>query len=298
MEESGTSEHEGAPASGDARPPSGPLARALRFWRLAIAGLIVGLVAGFAVSAGGDDEFEATASVYLGRPTAPVGQSQLQGLQTNPATVRQIVRSQATVEEVASELGLGVRRLRQGISTRVVSRAFGRRVQQSELVEIRVRGPWSEETAQAANRLATIVVDRVSGYVDTKIAGLETLRETQDAELASLTRRIEELANADPSLSPALRADYLDFARDRLARRNQVREDRSQTQAALTLAQEVERAQLVAVASAVTVTEPTSSRAIAIGAVVGLIVGAGVAFAAGQIAPVARRRAAGEAEAT
>lgn len=294
MEESETSEPAGASVPDDPRAASGPLARAVRFWWLAVAGLIIGLVIGFAVSAGADEEFEATASVYLGRPTAPVGQSQLQGLQTNPATVRQIVRSQATVEEVASELGIGTRQLRQGISTSVVSRAFGRRVQQSELVEIRVGGPWQEEAALAANRLADIVVERVSGYVDTKIAGLETLRETQDAELASLALRIEELANADPSLSPALRADYLDFARDRLARRNQVQEARTQTQAALTLAQEVERAQVVAHASTVTVTEPANSRAVAIGAVAGLIVGAGAALLAGQFAPATRRRARGE----
>lgn len=298
MEEPGTSEPREAPAPRSAHPREGPRARAPRFWwpvLVALAGAAVGALAGFAVSAGSEEQFEARVSVYLGRPTAPAGQNQLQGLQTHPATVRQIVRSQATAEAVASEFGIDARQLRQGISAAPVSRAFGRQLRQSELVEIRVRGPWQEETALAANRLAGVAVERVSGYVDTKIEGLETLRETQDAELASLARHIEELASADASLSPSLRAHYLDFARDRLVRRDEVQEARAETQAALTLAQEVERAQVIVQALAVTVMQPASRRVPAIGAVVGLIVAVAASALVGRAALRRRLRVPDEA---
>ncbi|MFQ5426688.1 MAG: hypothetical protein ACE5EV_06385, partial [Gaiellales bacterium] len=219
----------------------GVVRRALALWWLPVAGLLVGLVIGLVATRGGDGEFEATATVYLGRPLAPVGSSQLRSFQTDPSTVRQIVRSQAVVREVADEVGVGAGRLRRGVSTNVITRAFGRQIEQTEIVEITVRGPWRAETALAANDLADVVVTRVSSYPDAKIGGLERLLEAQNRELQDLETTLGDLGPAvstGEGLSDELSTEFLTIVIANEQRRIQLRGDREQTEAALTQARE------------------------------------------------------------
>jgi hypothetical protein len=54
-------------------------------WWLVVAGLIVGAVVGYAVSLGGTQRYQATATLYLGQPYSASGNVQLQAAQ-NPST--------------------------------------------------------------------------------------------------------------------------------------------------------------------------------------------------------------------
>src|SRR5436305_13933193 len=71
-------------------------------WWLVVAGLILGAVIGYAVSLGGGQRYQATATLYLGQPYSASGNVQLQAAQTNPSTVRQVVHATSIVDRAAS----------------------------------------------------------------------------------------------------------------------------------------------------------------------------------------------------
>src|SRR5579862_7870912 len=71
-----------------------------RWWLLA-AGLVAGAVIGYLVSLGGNQVYQATATVYLGQPYSPQGTGLIQDQQTNPSAVGQVVNNTATIGAVA-----------------------------------------------------------------------------------------------------------------------------------------------------------------------------------------------------
>jgi capsular polysaccharide biosynthesis protein len=258
-------------------------------WWLVVAAIGAGIVIGYLVSLGGGDVFEARATVYLGQPLTPSGSSQIQSIQTNPSTVNQIVRSRSVVVSVASDVGVPPGELRQGVSTKAVSGAVAR-LGQTPLVEISVRGPWRRQSAEAANRLAEIVVDRVSGYANVKIDQFGALLETQTEQLDALEgtiARFRSAAEAGTGLSSAERLVLIGLLDNAERERTQLLADRTATELSLSLAQEVERGQVVTRASASEVAARSRRTSMLVGAVVGLVVG--VALALGWES-LARRR--------
>jgi len=151
------------------------------------------------------------------------------------------------------------------------------RAGQTQLVEVSVRGPWREESAKAANRLAETVVERVSGYVDSKISALGQLAGSQEHELDRLGRQLDENEAAIASgtgLEPVERLTLANLGVILEQRRGQLVEDLLQTRQLLTLAQDVERAQVVTEAAAVQVAARSKRNAMLVGGVIGLIAGA------------------------
>src|SRR3712207_249955 len=74
-------------------------------WWLPLLGLVIGVALGYLASVGGRDVYRAQALVYLGVPLSPGG-APVQSLATNPATVRELVRSEPVVRRVARATGL------------------------------------------------------------------------------------------------------------------------------------------------------------------------------------------------
>jgi uncharacterized protein involved in exopolysaccharide biosynthesis len=248
-------------------------------WWLVAAAVAVGLVVGYLVSVGGGTLYRAKATIYLGQPVAPQG-GQVQGPGQNPATVSQIVKSQSVVQEVAGRIGVPAGRLRRGISTGSVAGAVVRQGQ-TPLVEVSVRGPWQQRSAQAANLLAGIAVDRTSGYVDGKIEALEAQLRAQERELDATTRRIDELEAAiarGGGLSPAERLTLLSVVGLAEQRRGEVLQNRTETRELLTLAENVERGKVVTEASAVKVAARSKTSSVLVGGLIGLIAGAALAL--------------------
>src|SRR6478736_5631688 len=71
-------------------------------WWLVAAGLVAGAVIGYAISLGGNQQFKATATLYLGQPYSASGNVQLQAAQTNPSTVRPTAHAATLVQKVAA----------------------------------------------------------------------------------------------------------------------------------------------------------------------------------------------------
>ena len=261
-------------------------------WWLVAAGIAAGILIGFLVSLGGGTVYQATATVYLGQPLSPTGGSQLQSLQTNPSTVGQIVRSRSVVAAVAAEVEVVQAQLRSGISTKAVAGSVVR-LGQTQLVEVSVRGPWRRQSAEAANLLADTVVERVSGYADRKIEQLTARLASQERELESVEAALERYRSAlegGTALGDTERLVLIGLIDTTERERASTVEDRTETELALAVAQEVERAQVVTPASPAKVAARSRRTSIVVGAVIGLVAGI-----AGAIAweAVARRRTAG-----
>ncbi len=261
---------------------------AARWWLVGLA-VVVGVVLGYIVSRSGGNVFRATATIYLGQPLSPSGNAQIQSLATNPSTVSQIVRSPSVTRPIAEALGIKPGKLRQGVSTTAVSGSIAKSGQ-TQLVEVSVRGPWRKESAEAANRLAQTVVERVSGYVDSKIASLKELVGSQQQELDSLARRIDANESAIASgsgLSAGERLTLVNLTGLLEQRRSQLLQDRLQTQQLLTLAEDVERASVVTQASPVEVAARSRKSSMVVGGLLGLVAGALLALLG---APLVGRR--------
>jgi capsular polysaccharide biosynthesis protein len=259
-------------------------------WWLVAGAVAAGIVIGYLVSLGGGTVFQSRATVYLGQPLTPTGATQVQGLQTNPSTVGQIVRSRSVVAAVAADVGVSPDELREGISSKPVSGSVAR-LGQTPLVEITVRGPWRRQGAEAANLLADEVVERVSGYAAAKIEQLGLLRAAQEQTLAATEEAIEryrEALDSSTSLSATDRLVLVGLLDGAARDRGQLLEERTQTQLSLALAEEVERGQVVTRASASKVAARSRRSSLAVGAVVGLL--AGLVLAVGWEAVARRRR--------
>lgn len=248
------------------------------WWLVALA-VVLGVAAGYLVSLGAGTLYEATATVYLGQPLSPSGGSQIQGLATNPTFVNQYVKSPATVRGVASELNLSPGRLRQGISTKTVAGVVARQGQ-TPLVEVSVRGPWLEQSAQAANLLAERAVTEVSGYVLVKSDALREQLEGQGRELAEIERRVDRLQSAiDAGGLSSLEQLLLTLqAGNAEQRRGQLVNERTETRQLLTLAENVERARVVARAVPAQVEARGAKSSMLVGGLIGLIAGAALAL--------------------
>jgi capsular polysaccharide biosynthesis protein len=261
-----------------------------RRWWLVLAGVVVGAVLGYLTAVGGDDVYVARTTIYLGTPLSPSGGGQIQSLATNPATVSEIVRSEAVVQDVAAEVGVRPGELRRGITSRAIQAASAAaRANQNPLVEISVRGPWREESARAANLLAETVIEEISGYVDVKAESLRDQVENQNRELAQIEGRLERLeaTATGPGLSDLERLTLQSLVGFAEQRRGQLVNERTATRQLLTLADTVERSSQVTEARAAPVPARSSRSGVVVGALIGLLAGLAAAL---LWEPVSRRR--------
>jgi capsular polysaccharide biosynthesis protein len=244
-------------------------------WWLVVLCIALGLLIGYLVSLGGGRVFQAEATVYLGQPLTASGSAQLQGLGTNPSTVNQIVKSESVVRVVAEEVGVPPERLRAGISSSAVAGAVAR-VGQTQLVEVRVRGPWRRQSAEAANLLADEVVERVSGYPDAKIALLEELVAGQEGELGAVEESIDRYRQAietDATLGSAEKLVLVGLLDNAEQERGRLLDQKIQTELSLAVAREVERGRVVTRATPTRVSARGRGSSMIVGAVIGLLVG-------------------------
>jgi capsular polysaccharide biosynthesis protein len=258
-------------------------------WWLPLLGIILGALAGYALSIGGGRVYEAEARVYLGNPFSPNGGAVVQSLATNPSTVSEIIRSESALRQAAKAAGMRVGELRGRVSSSTV-RSNNPRLAQTSLVTISVRGSRPVRTERAANALATRVVNRVSGYVNRKIQTYsDTLNALQTA-IDSVTRRVTTLNRAieQPGLDPLQQLVLISQIDNAEQRRVGLINQQVQTQQLLSLAEDVERASVYERAAAVKTTARSTRNSVIVGALAGLILGLVAALAWDALAGRAR----------
>ena len=256
-------------------------------WWLLVVGLFAGALVGYLVAVGGSTVYRAAAVVYLGQPLSPSGGSQVQTLQTNPSTVRVITRSESVLHRVAAAAGMSPSQLRGHITVTPVAGAIAK-LGQTPLVQIGVSGSSPREVARAANLLAQIAAENVSGYVAVKLRTLSEQIAQSQAELAAIDARLAAADKAAKAGSASDRLLVLTSSALTEQRRSIVLQDLTQAQQLLALAKSVEASSVVTHATAVKQTARTARNSTVVGALVGLLLGL---LAALVWEPVARRGA-------
>jgi hypothetical protein len=241
-------------------------------WWLPLAGLVIGVVLGYLIALGGKDVYRAQATIYVGTPYSPNGNTTLQSLATNPNTVPRIARGQETIEEVSRESGMSPRELRAGVSTRAI-RSGGPRTAPNQLYVVSVQGNRRGEVSAAARAIADRVAEEVGGYARQK-------RQTFQAQLASDKRQLEAIdktvAEAQAQVGRTSGTERLTIATLLLAaeqRRGAVEQDRLQTQQLLALAEQVELPRVIDHGSAAKTTARSTRNSAAVAGLIGLIIG-------------------------
>jgi uncharacterized protein involved in exopolysaccharide biosynthesis len=241
-------------------------------WWLLVGGLVVGVVLGYLAAAGGSTAYTARSTLYLGQPLTPNGGGLLQTLATNPTTVREVTHAESTIRRVGAATGMTTTQLRRGITVTAVSGIL-QKAGQTPLVEIAVRGPSPRKTARAADLLADISAQTVSGYVDTKIATLEEQLKQSQAELAAIDAQLADAQKAAASGSASDRLLILTSTALTQQRRSGVVQDIVSDQQLLSLAKNVEASHLVTHAAAVKDTAKSARNAMVAGGLIGLLLG-------------------------
>jgi capsular polysaccharide biosynthesis protein len=243
---------------------------AVRWWLLA-AGLVAGALIGYAVSLGGSQVFNASATVYLGQPYSSGG-SPLQTLQTNPSTVAAIVHSASATHKAAADCKARLGEFRNGISTQNVVGALTKNGQ-NPVVKLTVQARHARAASCVANDLGRQVVQRVAGFARAKIANFER-RIKSDAQSISIIEKGVASANVSTT-------DKLLF---QLQLRNQ-QEDQIAAQQLLSQAKQVEEPQLLTRALPEKVTARSRRNTVVVAALIGLVLGALVALLWDRVIP-------------
>jgi capsular polysaccharide biosynthesis protein len=261
----------------------------VRRWWLVLACVIIGALIGYFATSRGEQLYEAKAIVYLGQPLSPNGGAQIPSLATNALAVSTIVRSPLVGQAVAEKLGIDETRLEDGISTGPV-RTGGSR--SANLVTVTVRGPWEDESAEAANLLAKrAVADLLGTYTATKIEGLKEQLAVQRNELNSIQDRITAYRDAldNPNLTYTSKLLLVSLAGNAEQRRGALLENVTTNQNLLKLAQNVEASRILIPAVAEPSAPHSKRTATIVGALIGFVVGVAAAL---LVPPLGRVRVA------
>lgn len=237
---------------------------AVRWWLLG-AGLVLGAVIGYAVSLGGSQVYQASATVYLGQPYSASGNIQLQNLQTNPSAVAAVVHSELVVATVAKSCKAKPGQFAGGISTADVPGALTKNGQ-NPVVKITVQGKKAKETACEANGLAAKVIQKTSVFAVRKINNFKAQIEFDSKDIKTISAAI-----SSPSISTT----------DKLILQTTLRADQQDKLAATQLllqATQVEAPQLLTGAASHKVTARSRRNTVVVAALIGLVLGALVAL--------------------
>ena len=263
-------------------------------WWLPVLGTVLGLAIGFALALGSGKVYEGNALVYVGQPLTPGG-SPIQNIATTPNQVGEIVRSEAALKEASKKSGIRVGKLRGHVSTQAIAPGAQSRSAATLLVQITVQGDSAPRgVASAANALAAHVVGRVSDYPDLKISSFRQRLEGINARLESVAVRIAALEDAQAQardLSPLERLELISLADNAEQRRGQLLDQQTSAQQFLSLAESVEKAQVIEPAVAVATTARSGRNGALVGGLIGLMLGCAAALLADPF--LARRDRAG-----
>ena len=182
-------------------------------WWLVVAGLILGAVVGYAVSLGGGQRYQATATLYLGQPYSASGNVQLQAAQTNPSTVHVIAHATSVIDTVAAACKTKPGTFESGISTQTESGNISKNGQ-TPLVSLSVQARKRKVATCAANGLARIVTAKSAEFANQKVATFAAQVKNDNQQIAVINQALGSSATSSTDkLVLQLRLGTLEDAR-------------------------------------------------------------------------------------
>lgn len=271
--------------------------RAMRRWYVIVLSVVaaVALVFLHGVS-GATKQAAATASVYLGQPFTPGGASVLTTTPlSNPQISIQYVTAPQQIAKAAAAAGIDHRSLRKHVSVLASSPAGSGAAGKASTgggpptISINVEGPWTRGKVQTAanslaqslvayaNRYTTMKTNLIAGRVKTEQAEMQVLKEVQQrahTNLAAIDSSsaapLDKVAASSPFVSD------LSSAADQIGT---LTLNLTNDQVALVAARDIESSQFISHAVGHSVSAATRRSSLIIAAMVGLIVGIGLALA-------------------
>jgi hypothetical protein len=271
--------------------------RAARRWYVVVLAVVaaVALVFLHGVS-GATKQSAATASVYLGQPFTPGGASVLTSTPlSNPAISIQYVTAPQQIATAAKAAGIDHRSLRKHVSVLSSTPAGAGGTGKASTgggpptITINVEGPWAPAKVQTAtnsmaqslityaNRYTTLKTSLIARRVATEKATMKTLQEVQmrahenlNAIDASSAAPLDKVAASSPFVSD------LSSAADQIGT---LTLNLTNDQVALVATRDIESSQYISRAVGHKVSAATRRSSLIIAAMVGLIVGVGLALA-------------------
>jgi hypothetical protein len=271
--------------------------RAARRWYVVVLAVVaaVALVFLHGVS-GATNQSSAMASVYLGQPFTPGGASVLTSTPlSNPQISIQYVTAEQQIAKAANAAGIDNRSLRKHVSVLSASSSSGTGGGKAATgggpptITITVEGPWTRAKVQTvANTLAQSLIDYANRYTDLKRRLIAARIASEKAEMATL-KEVQKRAHAnleaiDASSEPPLQkvAASSPLVSDLSASATQIGTltlNLTNDQVTLVAAKDIESAQFISRATGRKVSAATRRSSLVIAAMVGLIVGVGLALA-------------------
>jgi capsular polysaccharide biosynthesis protein len=249
-------------------------------WWLVAAGLILGAVIGYAVSLGGGQRYEATATLYLGQPYSASGNVQLQAAQTNPSTVRVLAHARIVIDAVAAQCKTKPGTIAGGISTQTVSGNISKNGQ-TPLVSLSVQAAKPRVASCAANALAKAVIIKMSAFANQKIANFRSQIGNDEKQIAVINKALQSNGvSSTDKLVLELRLGTLD-------------DTKLSTAQLLLQASQVEAPKVLVGAAAQRITARSRRNTAVVAAVIGAILGALAAILWDGLAASMQRRRTG-----
>jgi len=246
-------------------------------WWLIVAGLILGAVIGYAVSLGGGQRYQATATLYLGQPYSASGNVQLQAAQTNPSTVRVLAHARIVIAAVAAQCKAKPGAIAGGISTQTVSGNISKNGQ-TPLVSLSVQTAKPRVASCAANALAKAVITKMSAFANQKIANFRSQIVNDEKQIAVINKALQSnTVSSTDKLVLQLRLGTLD-------------DTKLSTAQLLLQASQVEAPKVLVGAAAQRITARSRRNTAVVAAVIGAILGALAAILWDGIAASMQRR--------
>jgi uncharacterized protein involved in exopolysaccharide biosynthesis len=273
-----------------------------RNWWVIVGLVAIGIVVGAVVTLAQPKEYSATASVYIGQTTDAQG-NPMAGLNSNSKAAVQLLASQAVLKEAADRAGMDVTAgiLRKETTVETPSSTVKTTTSVVNIVVITVTDSDPERAAAAANALAEVLLERIGGGVDEKIAVLEEqLAKDQKAYEASLARSAaaqKALAGVAEGGSAAEKAAVtaaaLGVAQAAATQQESLTRAIQDRELLLLSARQNEQPRLLHEAAVPdSPSGPSMSLNVAVGALAGLVIGVIVAFARRALADRRAARAA------
>jgi uncharacterized protein involved in exopolysaccharide biosynthesis len=250
-------------------------------WWLPVGGLVLGAIVGYVYSFRGGTNYKATALISLGQPTSPGG-ALVPSYGTNPRAVSTIVSGAAFQARAADAADMRPSAIRGHVSVAQVGSAGAGATRTTPLISLTVTGTHPKNVAIAANKLADIVVEQTTAsYVNTKIRTFQATLDNVKRQLTGLDSQLRVINSALAAarhLDPFQQLVIVGQQNNAETRQGNLIAQEETLQQQLVFAQAVEAARVVERASGVKASAQSKSSSVAIGAIIGLILGAIVAI--------------------
>jgi hypothetical protein len=270
--------------------------RAVRRWYVVVLAVVAAVAIVFLHGvSGATKQSSAMASVYLGQPFTPGGASVLTSTPlSNPNISIQYVTAPQQIARAADAAGIDHRSLRKHVSVLSASASGTGSGKASAgggppTITITVEGPWARTKVQtAANSLAESLISYANRYTDLKARLIAERVKNEKAELATLVE-VQKRAHANLAAIDASNAAPLDkvaasspLVSDLTTAATQIGTltlNLTNDEVTLGATRDIESAQFISRATARKVSAATRRSSLVIAAMVGLIVGVGLALA-------------------